>query len=439
MLTPLLPLWAVHISDGVLTWPWLLGGFVVAGLLALIACWRLSDEDVPRVALLAAAFFVASSIHVRFPGSPTSVHLLLNGLVGVVLGWRAPLAILLGVTLQALLISHGGLSTIGVNTCTEAIPALACGLLFPLLRFGPGGSPWTRRALLGTGALLWGGCFLIGLAVLWTTPLADLFRTPTSGGTPLLDALGLLAHPLALSLLIAFAAGCSLLKSSRELALGVLLGVASVLGTVLLTGLVLLLDGREKWGPFVSLVLIAHLPLALLEGVILGTTVQFLARVKPEMLGIRPGLAAVVCVLCLGGPAWAHGLGASYRIDHEKRTVTITAVYDTSDRADDADVEVKGPDGVVIVKGKTDRDGRFTFRYDTPGPIEVRIIDGGHATRVRLSEQLLAGEAPEAPATGESRLRDLAVGVALLLALAAFVQSWLTGRRLKRLEEGRPS
>ncbi|HZY88254.1 MAG TPA: energy-coupling factor ABC transporter permease, partial [Gemmataceae bacterium] len=86
---PFIPLWAVHISDGVLTWPWWAGGFAVAGLLALLASWRVRDEEIPRIAVLTAAFFVASLIHVRV--GPTSVHLLLNGLVGVVLGRRAPL------------------------------------------------------------------------------------------------------------------------------------------------------------------------------------------------------------------------------------------------------------------------------------------------------------------------------------------------------------
>jgi hypothetical protein len=33
------------------------------------------------------------------------------------------------------------------------------------------------------------------------------------------------------------------------------------------------------------ILLIAHLPLAVLEGVVLGFTVGFLARVKPAMLG----------------------------------------------------------------------------------------------------------------------------------------------------------
>src|SRR5205823_13141938 len=120
--------WAVHISDGVLTLPWLAGGFALAAVLALLAAYRVRDEEIPRIALLTAAFFVASLIHVRL--GPTSVHLLLNGLVGVVLGRRAGLAILVGLTLQAVLLGHGGFTTIGVNACVLTYPALLAGPLF---------------------------------------------------------------------------------------------------------------------------------------------------------------------------------------------------------------------------------------------------------------------------------------------------------------------
>src|ERR1700722_12470391 len=95
--TPLMlpPLLAVHISDGVLTWPWLLGGFVLAGLLTAMAMYKVRDEEIPRIALMTAAFFVASLIHV--PIGPTSVHLLLNGLLGVIVGRRGPVVVFVGV------------------------------------------------------------------------------------------------------------------------------------------------------------------------------------------------------------------------------------------------------------------------------------------------------------------------------------------------------
>ena len=117
-MTPL----AVHIADGVLGGPWVVGGFAGAAVLSAPGLVRVREEEVPRLALMTAAFFVASSIHVPLP--PTSVHLLLNGLVGVVLGRRAPLAILVGVGLQAVLLGHGGFTTVGVNTCVITLPAL---------------------------------------------------------------------------------------------------------------------------------------------------------------------------------------------------------------------------------------------------------------------------------------------------------------------------
>src|SRR5437762_4677671 len=126
------PLWAVHISDGVLAWPWWSGGFALAGVLALLGAWRIRDEEIPQTALLAAAFFVASLIHVPVP--TTSVHLLLNGLVGVILGRRAALAIPVGLFLQAALLGHGGYSTLGINSCILVLPALLAWQLFAVLQ-----------------------------------------------------------------------------------------------------------------------------------------------------------------------------------------------------------------------------------------------------------------------------------------------------------------
>src|SRR3954471_8176481 len=145
---------AVHISDNVLNWPWLLGGFAVAALLALLGSWRIRDEEIPQIALLTAAFFVASSIHVRV--GPGSVHLLLNGLVGVLLGWRACLAIPVALLLQYLLLQHGGLYTLGVNSCVMTAPALAAWAVFAGLRRWSGWRrPWFRTLLVAASSLAW--------------------------------------------------------------------------------------------------------------------------------------------------------------------------------------------------------------------------------------------------------------------------------------------
>mgnify|MGYP000653403121 CR=1 FL=1 len=46
---------------------------------------KLDYDRMPQVAVLSAGFFVASLVHV--PIGPTNVHLVLNGLVGLFLGW----------------------------------------------------------------------------------------------------------------------------------------------------------------------------------------------------------------------------------------------------------------------------------------------------------------------------------------------------------------
>src|SRR5262249_10023072 len=82
--------------------------------------------------LLTAAFFVASYIHVRV--GPTTVHLLLNGLVGLILGGRAVIAVAVGLVLQAIMLGHGGFTTLGLNCAVIALPALLARPAFRALR-----------------------------------------------------------------------------------------------------------------------------------------------------------------------------------------------------------------------------------------------------------------------------------------------------------------
>ena len=78
--------------------------------------------------MLSAAFFVASLIHV--PIGPSNAHLILNGLVGLILGWAAFPAILVALTLQCVFFQFGGFTTLGVNTLIMAWPAVVCYLVF---------------------------------------------------------------------------------------------------------------------------------------------------------------------------------------------------------------------------------------------------------------------------------------------------------------------
>lgn len=148
-----------HIPDGVLSAPVLIAGAVASAAGVALAIKRLDDDRIPHTAVLTAVFFVASLVHI--PIGPTSVHPLLNGLMGLVLGWAAIPSILVGLILQVAFFGFGGITTLGVNTFNIALPAiLIAALIGPMLRSAT--SP-TRAALLGAVA---GGLGVVLTAVL---------------------------------------------------------------------------------------------------------------------------------------------------------------------------------------------------------------------------------------------------------------------------------
>src|SRR5512134_805693 len=118
----------VHIVDGALAAPVLIGGAAVAAIGVGVGLRSIEPERMPQVGLMSAAFFVASLIHV--PLGPSSVHLLLNGLAGIVLGWAVFPAILIALLLQAVFFGYGGLTVLGVNVAVMAVPALVCSYAF---------------------------------------------------------------------------------------------------------------------------------------------------------------------------------------------------------------------------------------------------------------------------------------------------------------------
>ena len=151
----------MHISEGILTGSALSAGAAVAVAGTVVGLRRMRDEDVPKVAVLSSAFFVASLIHV--PVGPSYLHLVLNGLVGIVLGWAAFPAVLVGLLLQAILFGFGGLTSLGVNTVNMALPALLCYYFFRGAvrsdnRFLVGGGGFAAGAL----AVALGECMLAG-------------------------------------------------------------------------------------------------------------------------------------------------------------------------------------------------------------------------------------------------------------------------------------
>ena len=77
----------MHISEGVLSLPILAGGAACALAGLGYSLKKLPWRRIMSVGILSAAFFVATLVHI--PLGPGSVHLIMNGLLGAVLGWAA--------------------------------------------------------------------------------------------------------------------------------------------------------------------------------------------------------------------------------------------------------------------------------------------------------------------------------------------------------------
>ncbi len=199
----------MHISEGILSLPVLAGGGVIAATGVAVGLRKLDYEHIMTTALLSSAFFVASLVHV--PIGPSAAHLILNGLVGLILGWAAVPAIAVALFLQALLFGFGGLTVLGVNTVIMAGPAVVVYLLF---------GSWIREG--GRKQLL--GGFLAG---------------------------------------------------SLSVAMSGLLVAIALIGT------------DEAFMKTAQLILLAHIPIMLIEGVVTMFTVSFLSRVQPEILAIQ--------------------------------------------------------------------------------------------------------------------------------------------------------
>ena len=199
----------MHISEGILSAPVLVSGAALTVAGTAVGLKKLDYDRIPQVAILSAGFFVACLVHV--PIGPASAHLILNGLMGLFLGWVAFPAILIGLILQAVLFQFGGLTSLGVNTLNMALPAVIC--------------------------------FYI-------------FRTGIRGENTTIS--------MAASFLCGFGA--------------VLLGSLMLAASLVFTGEHFLVVSR--------IVVIAHLPVMVIEGLIAALCVRFLRRVKPEVLEV---------------------------------------------------------------------------------------------------------------------------------------------------------
>ncbi|WP_404426665.1 cobalt transporter CbiM [Thalassospira australica] len=153
----------MHIVDGALSSEVVVTGAVLAVVGIGYGLRKIDIDAMPRVAMMSAVFFVASLIHV--PVGPSSTHLIVNGLAGLMLGWSVFPAIFIGLLLQAIFFGFGGITVLGVNTINIALPAvLLWWLVSPFLARADGKAVLLAGFVAGSGAIALSS-MLVGLSL----------------------------------------------------------------------------------------------------------------------------------------------------------------------------------------------------------------------------------------------------------------------------------
>lgn len=217
----------MHISDGILPAAVTLSAWGVTGAVTSVVIARIREDEIPRTAVLTSLFLVASYISIPLPIG--SVHLVLTGLMGILLGWAAFPAIFVALFIQLLWFGYGGFYTLGINTLNLAIGALAAHVVF----------------LVGSRVFL-GGSRVFG----------------ASETTPGRDGRG---------------------DHRRAICLGCASGGIGILVAALCFFVSLRLAGKQ-FHEAAKYAFIAHFPILIIEALITGVVVSFLARVRPSIL-----------------------------------------------------------------------------------------------------------------------------------------------------------
>ena len=142
-------------------------------------------------------------------------------------------------------------------------------------------------------------------------------------------------------------------------------------------------------------------------------------------------LATATAAGALLGPARADAHGMRADVDVTGYTYKLVAYFDEDMPAEFADVTVTDEDGNVVLTGKTDERGVWTFPRPKPGTYTLKVKLTGHVAR---REFTVGGDAEGADSEGwrPNKWVGLTIGVAVLLGVSGI--SWLIRRRGRRLE-----
>ncbi len=155
----------MHIADGIFPVSGCIAAHLVTGACLFGTCRKVQVAEASKMGLASAAAFVVSTI--QFPIAGLPAHLGLYGLLGILLGKRAFPVLYVCLLFQSLLLQHGGLLSLGVNTLNMGLGAYAGWWIWRLLPLGD-----THRALVA-GLL---GALLPALLLAWEFELADYGR-----------------------------------------------------------------------------------------------------------------------------------------------------------------------------------------------------------------------------------------------------------------------
>jgi cobalt/nickel transport system permease protein len=193
---------AMHLAEGILPLPWAALWTAVAlpfVALALRLYKRRAKNDLfyrPLVAMVAAAVFLISCMPIPVPTAGTCSHPCGTGLGAILIGpWMTILVTVVALLLQAVLLAHGGITTLGADVLSMGIAGAFVGFA-------------TFHVALRFGARPWLAAFLAGLLSDWATytvtalelasalhgarPFGELFLTVGAAFVPTQLPLGIL-------------------------------------------------------------------------------------------------------------------------------------------------------------------------------------------------------------------------------------------------------
>jgi hypothetical protein len=144
-------------------------------------------------------------------------------------------------------------------------------------------------------------------------------------------------------------------------------------------------------------------------------------------------LLGLLTLLNAVGDARAHRLDASCSTQRVRK-IQVESWFSDDSRPKDATVHVfRATDGLLLTEGRTNHDGVYTF-FAGSEPLRV-VVDAGEGHRKELTiagaDQDVTTPIPVSTHDTALPIKDILLGIGLLLAASAFALSLRNARRLR--------